>query len=210
MVACYCRVASLDYTKFDDNVYVTENGHVQQGLTSGSIAWAFQSGYAANWHPLTWLSHMADWDMFGASPRGPHLENVLFHIANTFLLFLILTRMTGYRWRSAFVAGVFAAHPLHVESVAWVVERKDVLSTLFMMLTILAYLRYVKAPNGGKYALVLLAFALGFMAQPMLVTLPLLLLLLDYWPLGDCGFRISDLGLWRRLRCSRSLLSPAS
>lgn len=204
----YCRVASLDFTKFDDNVYVTDNAHVQQGLTGTSLAWTFQSGYAANWHPLTWISHMADWEMFGASPKGPHLENVLFHIANTLLLFVILTLITGYRWRSAFVAALFAVHPLHVESVAWVVERKDVLSTFLMMLTILAYVRYVKSPGIARYSLVLLAFALGLMAKPMLVTLPLVLLLLDYWPLRR--LRISGFELRIAEKAPLLVLSVAS
>ena len=188
VLAGFWRATGFQFTKFDDNVYITENDHVQHGLVANEIAWAFKSGYAANWHPLTWISHMVDWSMFGPKPMGPHVVNILFHAANAILLFLVLLRMTGCRWRSAFVAALFAVHPLHVESVAWVVERKDVLSTFFWMLTILAYLRYVEKPGIIRYIPILLAFALGLMAKPMLVTLPLVLLMLDYWPLRRFRF----------------------
>ncbi|MHC4658730.1 MAG: tetratricopeptide repeat protein [Planctomycetota bacterium] len=149
-----------------------------------SITWAFTTDHASNWHPLTWLSHMLDCRLFGTEPGWHHLTNLLFHVMNTLLLFAVLNRMTRALWRSAFVAAAFALHPLHVESVAWIAERKDVLSTFFWMLTMAAYLRYVNRPGVSRYLLTLLPFALGLMAKPMLVTLPFVLLLLDYWPLG--------------------------
>src|SRR5208282_1193673 len=167
--------------------YVSENADVSGGLTWHGVWWAFTTGAAANWHPLTWLSHMLDVQLYGAAPGPHHLTNLLFHIANTLLLFGLLHRMTGALGRSAFVAGLFALHPLHVESVAWVAERKDVLSTLFWMLTLWAYVEYVRRPGLRRYGAVLLFFALGLMAKPMLVTLPFVLLLLDYWPLGRVG-----------------------
>ncbi|HEY6871691.1 MAG TPA: tetratricopeptide repeat protein [Geobacteraceae bacterium] len=175
-----------EFINYDDNLYVTANPHVYAGLARESVLWAFSSLENYNWHPLTWLSHMTDCQLYRLAPRGHHLTNVLFHAANAVLLFLVLARMTGMLWRSAFVAALFALHPLHVESVAWVAERKDVLSGLFWMLVILAYARYVERPGRFRYVVALLAFALGLMAKPMLVTLPFVLLLLDYWPLGRC------------------------
>jgi protein O-mannosyl-transferase len=183
VIAVYYRVWTYDFVNYDDPDYVCENQHIQAGLTFTTVKWAFTSGYAANWHPLTWLSHTLDWQIFGSNAGGHHLVNLLFHIANTLLLFIVLKQMTGALWRSAFVAALFALHPLHVESVAWVSERKDVLSTFFWILTMWMYLRYVKCPNVARYLLTLLTFALGLMAKPMLVTLPFVLLLLDYWPL---------------------------
>src|SRR6202007_2624742 len=141
----------------------------------------FTSTYASNWHPLTWLSHMLDVTLFGKGSRGPHSVNLSLHVANSLLLFLLFRKMTGAHWPSAFVAALFALHPLHVESVAWVAERKDVLSGLFFMLTLLAYVWYTESPSWGRYAWVVVALALGLMAKPMLVTLPFVLLLLDYW-----------------------------
>jgi len=186
-LAVYWPVNSHDFINYDDDEYVTENPHVQKGFTAESIRWAFTTGYAANWHPLTWLSHMLDCQFFRLDAGRHHLVNVLLHIANTLLLFAVFRRMTGAIWPSAFVAAAFAVHPLHVESVAWIAERKDVLSTLFWMLTMAAYVSY--ATRGGmlRYMVVLLSFALGLMAKPMLVTLPFVLLLLDYWPLGRFG-----------------------
>lgn len=169
---------------WDDIPYLLQNQHVHEGLTFSGVKWAFTSMERCNWHPLTWISTMLDYRLFGHSPSGYHLVNVLFHIANSILLMTLLIRMTGSVWRSGFVAALFALHPLHVESVAWVAERKDVLSTFFMFLTMLAYLRYAKRPNWSSYLLVALLFAMGLMAKPMLVTLPIVLLLLDYWPLG--------------------------
>ena len=183
-VLAFWQVARSEFINFDDNVYVTENSHVLQGITRGSITWAFTTGHASNWHPLTWISHMVDVQVFGLRPTWHHLMNLLFHIANTVLLFFILHRMTKALWQSAFVAALFALHPLHVESVAWVAERKDVLSTFFFMLTIGAYSLYVEERNFRRYALLLLFFAFGLLSKPMLVTLPFVLLLLDYWPLG--------------------------
>jgi len=171
------------FVNYDDNEYVYENPPVIHGLTPRGVAWAF-SFHASNWHPLTWLSHMLDCQLYGMNPAGHHLTNVLLHTATVIVFFLVLREMTGAFWRSAFVAAVFAVHPLRVESVAWVAERKDVLSGLFFMLTIGAYVRYVRGPRSwGRYGLVMFLFALGLMSKPMLVTLPLVLLLLDYWPL---------------------------
>ena len=169
--------------EYDDSDYVTKNSHIKDGVTAEGIRWAFTATHAANWHPLTWLSHMLDVQLFGLNPQGHHLTNLFFHIANTLLLFLILHRMTKALWQSAFVAALFALHPLHVESVVWVSERKDVLSTFFWMLTMGAYLHYVKQPEVKRYLSVMVLFVLGLMAKPMLVTLPFVLLLLDFWPL---------------------------
>jgi protein O-mannosyl-transferase len=209
-LALYLPTLNHAFLGYDDQQYVTENGHVRGGVTGPGLAWAF--GYrAGNWHPLTWVSHMLDCQLYDLRPAGHHLTNVLLHVANTVLLFLILNRLTGAAWRSAAVAALFGWHPLHVESVAWVAERKDVLSTLFFMLTLWAYARYadpVKAEGRmmndecriGKgasseshssfiihhssfYILSLFFFALGLMSKPMLVTLPFVLLLLEYWPL---------------------------
>ncbi len=168
---------------YDDDQYIVNNPHVQMGITRESVVWAFTTDYGNNWHPLTWLSHMLDCQFFGLNPLWPHLVNLLFHILNTLLLFAVLKRMTGAVWCSGFVAAAFALHPLHVESVAWVAERKDVLSTLFWLLTMAAYVRYTEHPDVKRYLFVFLLFALGLMAKPMLVTLPFVLLLLDFWPL---------------------------
>jgi tetratricopeptide (TPR) repeat protein len=182
-IAVFWQVGSHEFISFDDNDYVTENRYVQDGITLKGIVWAFSEPHAHNWHPLTWLSHMLDCQVLGLKPGRHHLVNLFFHVANTLLLFLILRRMTNALWQSAFVAGLFALHPLHVESVAWVAERKDVLSTLFWMLTMGAYVYYVERPGYKRYLLVFVFFVLGLMSKPMLVTLPFVLLLLDYWPL---------------------------
>jgi Flp pilus assembly protein TadD len=182
--AVFYQVCTYDFVNYDDNIYVYDNPNIQAGITLKAVKWAFTTGYACFWHPLTWLSHMLDWQLFGSNAGGHHLTNLIFHIANTLLLFLVLKQMTGTLWQSAFVAALFALHPLHVESVAWVSERKDVLSTFFWMLTMLAYLRYVKQPDISRYFLTLFIFALGLMAKPMLITLPFVFLLLDYWPLS--------------------------
>ncbi|HEY5975582.1 MAG TPA: tetratricopeptide repeat protein [Geobacteraceae bacterium] len=168
----------------DDWQYVVENRAVLTGLSGAGVRWAFTAFHAANWHPLTWLSHMVDVQLFGLAPRGHHLTSVLLHGLNGALLLLLLARLTGSCWRSAVVAALFALHPLRVESVAWVAERKDVLSALFGLLTLLAYVRYTARPGWRPYLLALGLFALGLMAKPMLVTLPCLLLLMDWWPLG--------------------------
>lgn len=173
-----------DFVNFDDTQYITENRHVRSGLTWRGVVWAFSTGHVGNWHPLTWLSHMLDCQGFGMNPGWHHLHNLFLHSANTLLLFLLLKILTGAWWRSALVAALFAVHPLHVESVAWVSERKDVLSTFFMLLSTGCYAAYARKPTTGGYILSLLFFALGLMSKPMLVTLPFLFLLLDYWPLG--------------------------
>ncbi len=183
-IAVFWQVGSFDLINYDDWDYVRDNEYVNTGLSWENIIWAFTESYASNWHPLTWASHMLDCQLFGMDPGGHHLMNLFLHVANTLLLFAVLSRMTGAVWRSVFVAAAFALHPLHIESVAWVSERKDVLSTLFWILTMGAYLGYVNRPNKSRYLLTLVVFGLGLMAKPMLVTLPLVLLLLDYWPLG--------------------------
>jgi tetratricopeptide (TPR) repeat protein len=195
-LAVYWQGLGNQFVNYDDNEYVIENPHVEGGPTAGNLRWAFNIGYAANWHPLTWMSHMLDCQVHGLKPMGHHLTSILFHAANVVLLFLLLVAMTGSVWRSGFVAALFAVHPLHVESVAWVAERKDVLSTFFWLLTMLAYVGYSRRPGFRRYALVLLAFALGLMAKPMLVSLPLVLLMLDYWPMGRLqvvGYRLQGL-----------------
>jgi protein O-mannosyl-transferase len=181
----FWQVSHFDFVSLDDDVYVTANRYVRGGVTLDDLRWAFTSvGYAGYWHPITWISHMLDVQVFGMTPGAAHVVNLLLHIANTILLYLVLFTMTKARWRSAFVAALFALHPLHVESVAWVAERKDVLSTFFWMLTIGAYLRYLERPRLGRHLLLLIVFALGLMAKPMLVTVPFTFLLLDYWPLS--------------------------
>jgi tetratricopeptide (TPR) repeat protein len=184
IVSIFWQVRDHEFVSFDDNEYVAQNLPVRSGLSLSGVRWAFTAMHSNNWHPLTWLSHMLDCELYGLNPAGHHVTNVLFHMANSLLLFLVLHRMTGALWRSGFVAALFALHPLHVESVAWVAERKDVLSTFFWMLTLWAYFRYSKRPRINRYLLVLLFFALGLLSKPMLVTLPFVLLLLDYWPLG--------------------------
>jgi hypothetical protein len=187
-VAIFYRVSSHDFVNFDDDVYVTANPIVHGGLTPENIAWAFR---AANvyWHPLTWISHMVDVQLWGLNPGRHHLTNVVFHMVNALVLFLALNQMTGALWRSAFVAALFALHPINVESVAWVAERKNVLSTFFMMLALLIYGFYAAKPSLVRYLMVGAFFVLGLLAKPMLVTLPFVLLLLDYWPLARFSFR---------------------
>ncbi len=185
VVMLFCRTVNFGFVNFDDNLYVYDNPQVKSGLTAEGIVWAFTTNCARNWHPLTWLSHMLDCQFYGLESGGHHWTSVLLHAAAAILLFLVLWRMTGDLWPSAFVAALFAIHPLRVESVAWVAERKDVLSGLFFMLTLGAYVGYVHRPFSlFRYLTVVALFALGLMAKPMLVTLPLVLLLLDYWPLG--------------------------
>jgi len=186
IVAVFCvfgQVVHHDFISVDDDYYVYRNPVVMRGLTWEGIGWAFTHAHAANWHPLTWLSHMLDCQLYGLRAGGHHITNVLLHAANAVLLFLLLRRMTHALWPGAFVAALFALHPLRVESVAWVAERKDVLSGLFFMLTTWAYILYTARQSWWRYALVMLCFALGLMSKPMLVTLPFVLLLLDYWPL---------------------------
>jgi tetratricopeptide (TPR) repeat protein len=182
--AVFWRVAGFDFVNFDDPLLVTGNPHVRGALSLDGIRWAFTTLVVANWHPLTLVSHMLDVQLFGMNAGYHHVVNVAFHVVNALLLLHVLRRATGALWRSALVAALFALHPLHVESVAWIAERKDVLSTLFMMLTLLAYVRWVERPTAASYAWIVLAFAAGLMAKPMLVTVPCVLLLLDAWPLG--------------------------
>jgi tetratricopeptide (TPR) repeat protein len=179
----YSQVRHFQFINYDDPEYVVANSHVRAGLTGAGIAWAFTSYDAANWFPLTWITHMLDVQLFGLDSGWHHLTNVVLHCAAALLLFAALKRMTGARWPAAFVAFVFALHPLHVESVAWVAERKDVLSAFFWCLTLWCYARYVERPSARRYLPVVLTFGLGLMAKPMIVTLPFVLLLLDYWPL---------------------------
>ena len=191
-LAVYSPVVGFDFVNLDDQLYVYENPNVRAGLAAEGIRWAFTSLDANFWHPLTWLSHMIDWQLFGPGASGHHATGLLLHVACTLLLFMALLRMTDRFWESAAVAALFALHPLHVESVAWVSERKDVLSTFFFLLTLLAYPRYVKKRSAGRTLTVITPYALGLMAKPMLVTVPFVLLLLDVWPLrrfGETGLK---------------------
>jgi protein O-mannosyl-transferase len=192
--AAYWEVRAFGFTNFDDPDYVAQNPTVQEGLSGEGIRWAFMTGFMGNWHPITWLSHMLDCEVFGVNAGAHHVVNVAIHCLNVVLLFWVLFRYTGALERSAFVAALFALHPLHVESVAWIAERKDVLSTLFWLLTMWAYLRYTERRSVWRYLAVLFWFALGLMSKPMVVTLPFVLLLLDYWPLQRATNRVE----WRR------------
>jgi protein O-mannosyl-transferase len=197
VVLVYVQTGSFSFINYDDYGYIPRNPNVSGGLTWSSARWAFTAMYGSNWMPLVWLSFMLDREFFGQWAGGFHLTNVMLHIANTVLLFLILRRYTRALWLSFFTAAFFALHPLHVESVAWVAERKDVLSTLFWLLTMLAYVRYAENPTAKRYIVVCVTFALGLMSKPMLVTLPFVLLLMDYWPL-------------ERLRSAASGVSPGA
>jgi tetratricopeptide (TPR) repeat protein len=194
VLAVFSQALQCSFVGLDDPDYIILNTDIQHGLNGRSITWAFTTGHAANWHPLTWLSHMLDWQLYGPQPAGHHLTSLLLHLASSVLLFLLLNHLTGAVWRSAWVAAIFALHPLRVESVVWVAERKDVLSTFFWMLTVGAYVRYAEEfkVQSSKfnvfYALALLFFACGLMSKAMVVTLPFVLLLLDYWPLGRLEF----------------------
>jgi tetratricopeptide (TPR) repeat protein len=188
-LAVYGQLRNHQFINYDDNSYVYNNPLVQAGLTLKGLTWAFTTTSAGNWHPLTWLSHMLDCQLFGLNPGDHHLTNLVFHIANSLLLFLWLLYLTPSLGCSFMVAALFALHPMHVESVAWVAERKDVLSTFFWLLTMWAYVWYVRRPGLGRYLLILVGFCLGLMAKPMLVTLPFVLLLLDYWPLARLSFK---------------------
>ena len=179
----YWQVRDYEFVSFDDPRYVPENPHVLKGLTLEGFKWAFRATHASNWHPVTWLSLMLDCELSEATAKACHTTNMLLHVANALLLFYFLKRTTGSLWPSAFASALFALHPLHVESVVWVAERKDVLSTFFWLLTMLAYARYARRPGMWRYGGVLILFALGLMSKPMVVTLPFTLLLLDYWPL---------------------------
>lgn len=183
-LAVFGQTLRHDFIRLDDDVYITLNKDIlQYGLSRATVEWAFRTTYNANWHPLTWLSYLVDVELYEFEPWGFHLTNLLLHLANVLLVFLVLSRMTGALWKSAFVAALFAVHPLHIESVAWVAERKDVLSTFFWLLAMWAYVRYVERITFWRQAALWAAFALGLLSKPMLVTFPFTLLLLDYWPL---------------------------
>ena len=194
--ALYWRALHFPFITYDDRLYVSENPHVLGGLNWSNIVWAFTTWHTGNWHPLTWLSLMLDAQLFGKNAGGFRLTNVLLHAANAVLLFLVLRQLTRFEWRSAFAAALFALHPVHVESVAWISERKDVLSAFFFVLVLGAYGRYASHSTLGRYANVVLLFVLGLLAKSMLVTLPLVLLSLDFWPLQR----------WRRILDLRQLV----
>ena len=199
VVIVFGQTIRHDFVNYDDQAYVYDNPQVAQGLTAETVNWSLTAYCGGNWHPLTLLSHALDCQLYGTQrAAGHHLTNVALHAAVVILLFLILWQMTGNLWPSAFVAAVFAVHPLRVESVAWIAERKDVLSGLFFMLTLAAYLNYVRQPFSRRYLLVAVLFALGLMAKPMLVTLPFVLLLLDYWPLGRLAAATEPAASWQR------------
>jgi Flp pilus assembly protein TadD len=183
-LAVFAPVLRNEFTSYDDHTYVSANRHIQRGLSVEAVQWAFTTTRAANWHPLTWLSHTLDWSLYGANPRGHHLTSLILHAADVVLLFALLGSMTGAWGPAGFTAALFAVHPLHVESVAWIAERKDVLSTLFWLLATWQYFEYAKSRSKGRLTLVAFLMALGLLAKPMLVTLPFALLLLDRWPLG--------------------------
>lgn len=186
-IGVYNSISHNQFINLDDNLYVTQNVHVQSGLHWSTVRWAITSEDQANWHPLTWLSHALDWQLFGRNAGGHHYVSLLFHALNAVLLFLLLQSATGFTWRSLMVAALFALHPVNVESVAWVAERKNVLSMMFFLLALLAYGRYARKPSIGRYALVALCFVFGLMSKPQVITLPCVLLLWDYWPLQRFG-----------------------
>src|SRR6266566_9753053 len=179
----YAQVIGHRFITLDDLSYIEGNPMVNRGVTLAGLAWAFTTFHQANWHPLTWISHMIDSQLFGTFAGGHLLVNALMHAANTLLVFWFLLRTTQARWSSALVAALFALHPLHVESVAWASERKDTLSTFFGLLSLIAYVRYAEAPSSSRYVWTAITLTLGLLAKPMLATWPLVMLLLDYWPL---------------------------
>jgi len=195
ILAVYMQAGNHHFLNYDDNAYVTSNPHVANGITGKNIIWAFTSVYAWNWHPITWLSHMVDVEFYGMNPRGHHLTNVAIHSVSSLVLLLFLVRFTGSLWKSSFVAALFALHPLHVESVAWVAERKDVLSALCWFITLFLYSEYVAKLKPTLYILSLFSFVLGLMSKPMLVTLPVVLLLMDFWPLQRYRYEVQEPGL---------------
>jgi protein O-mannosyl-transferase len=206
-LAVYWPVQNYDFVGFDDDIYVTGNPHIQEGLTLKSIVWAFSFSEKKNtyWQPITWLSHALDCQLYGLQPGKHHLTSLMFHMANSLLLFMVFKWMTGAFWRSAFVAALFAIHPINVDSVAWVAERKNVVSTFFWMLTMLTYIYYTKKPVFYRYLLTFLMYVLGLLTKPMLVTLPFVLLLLDYWPLKRFFYRqLSDNGKGGRTKTTTS------
>jgi Tfp pilus assembly protein PilF len=209
VAAVYRHVGEFSFV-FDDGGLILANTPILDGLSKESVRWAFTSTYTANWQPLSWLSHLVDITLFGLRPGPHHVVNLLIHLLNTLLLFHLLRRLTGSLWRSAFVAALFGLHPLHVESVAWVSERKDVLSALLWLLAVGAYLRYIARKTVPRYLLVCLLLALGFMAKAMVVTLPAVLLLIDWWPLGRFGPGPQRAGAWRMLLIEKAPLLAIS
>jgi len=208
-IALYNPLTRAPFLNFDDAAHVTNNSHVRAGLTWKTVVWAFGTSEASDWHPITWLSHALDCQLFGLYPAGPHTINVLLHAANVVLLFLILESATSLAWRSLVVAALFALHPINVESVAWISERKNVLSMLFFLLALAAYGWYARRPGVGRYMAVTLAYALGLMSKAQVITFPFALLLLDYWPLGR--FRQSSgQGLGQSDEADRELAGPAA
>ena len=197
-LAVYWPVREFPFVNWDDPIYVSQNAHVLAGVTRASARWALSAFVAGNWHPLTLLSHMLDVQLFGTDAGWHHVTSLALHVANTLLLFGAMGRLTGAYWRSAFIAAVFAVHPLHVESVAWISERKDVLSTFFALIAILAYVSYVRRPGLARYAAVLVVYALALLSKPMVVTLPVLLLLLDVWPLERVSLKFERGAGWAR------------
>ncbi len=191
-MAVFWQVHNHDFVDYDDKAYITQNHHVRAGWTTEGLIWALTTRRHSHWHPVTWLSHMTDCQLFGLNPGWHHLSSLLLHIINTLLLFFIFNRMTSAPLRSGMVAALFAFHPLHVESVAWVADRKDVLSAFFWMLSMWAYVRYTEHPCTGRYLPVWLLFMLALMSKPMVVTVPLVLILIDYWPLGRLRYRPVD------------------
>jgi tetratricopeptide (TPR) repeat protein len=192
VVIPYAQVGQHEFVRFDDFDYIVDNPHVNRGLTWDGVKWAFTSFHLANWHPLTWLSHMLDCELFGLEPGGHHLHGVVLHLANALLLFAALRLMTGSTWPSALVAALFAVHPMRVESVAWASERKDLLAGFFWILATLAYVAYVRRPRPLRYLSVLVLFAAGLLSKPTLVTFPFVLLLLDIWPLGRWSRAVAE------------------
>jgi protein O-mannosyl-transferase len=188
VLALYWPVTGYDFIALDDHLYVVGNGDIQKGLSPQGISWAMTTLYTTNWHPVTWLSLLADYELYGLKAPGYHVSSLLLHILNSLLLFTLLRRMTGEVWKSGVVAALFAVHPLNIESVAWIAERKNLLSTLFWILTLHAYVLYAEEPGWKGYSVILFFFILGLAAKPILVTLPIVLLLLDYWPLQRCSW----------------------
>ncbi|KQC11212.1 MAG: hypothetical protein APR62_10345 [Smithella sp. SDB] len=196
-LAVFLQLNNYDFVNFDDDVYVTGNSYVQSGITLKGICWAFSTIHAEFWHPLTWISLMFDNQIYGLNAGGYHLTNVILHILSTLLLFWLFNRMTGAIWKSAFVAAFFALHPLHVESVAWIAERKDVLSAFFWMLTLCLYVYYAEKPSISRYLLVLCFFVCGLMSKAMVVTLPVVMILFDYWPLKRFELHKDNAIVWQ-------------
>jgi Tfp pilus assembly protein PilF len=209
-LAIYAQTAHHGYLAYDDDQYVYENPRVMAGLTASNVAWAFTTFFYSNWHPLTWISYMLDFTLFGLNPGAQHLVNVALHFASALLLFLALARMTRQPWRCAVVAALFAVHPLHVESVAWISERKDVLSTFFEMLTLLLYARYTAKPGRSNYLAVAAALGLSLLAKPMAVTFPFVLLLLDFWPLQRLDWPLKAAAIRRLFMEKIPLLAMAA